>query len=115
VWSWFNLGLALHPATLDPQVARTVADVSVYFAPVLTVSIILLIAPIGLAAWRGEGGFPRWLAWLTAVFALEQSIETITVFGKSGFIAPGGAMNFTLGAGLLLVWVIAAGAATAST
>ena len=43
------------------------------------------------------------------MFAVEQSIETITVFGKSGFIAPGGPMNFTLGAGLLLVWVIASG------
>jgi hypothetical protein len=115
VWSWFNLGLALHPNTLDPRVARTVADVSLYFGPVLTVSIVLLIVPIGLSAWRSEGGLPRWLAWLTAVFALEQSIETVTVFGKSGFIAPGGSMNFVLGAGLFLVWVIATGAATSST
>lgn len=114
LWSWFSLGLALHPTALDPKVARTVADVSAYFGPVLTVSIILLIVPIGLAAWRREAGLPRWLAWLTVVFALEQSIETITVFGKSGFVAPGGAMNFTLGAGLFLVWVVAAGAATAS-
>jgi hypothetical protein len=114
VWSWFNVGLALHPDTLDPHVARTVTDVSAYFGPVITVSIILLIVPIGLAAWRGEGGFPRWLAWLTAVFAVEQSIETITVFGKRGFIAPGGPMNFMLGAGLFLVWVIAAGAAASS-
>jgi len=109
VWSWFNLGLALHPDTLDPKVARTVADVSAYFGPVLTVSIVLLVAPIGLAAWRGTGGFPRWLAWITIVFAAEQSIETITIFGKRGFIAPGGPMNFALGAGLFVVWVIAAG------
>ena len=67
VWSWFNPGLALHADMLDPHVARTVADVSAYFGPVLTVSIVLLIVPIGLAAWRGEGGFPRWLAWLTGV------------------------------------------------
>jgi len=111
VWSWFNLGLALHPSTLDPHVARTLTDVSDYFGPVLTVSIVLLIAPIGLAAWRGQGGLPRWLAWLTAMFALEQSIETLTVFGKRGFIAPGGPMNFMLGAGLYLVWLISAGAA----
>jgi hypothetical protein len=57
VWSWFNAGLALHPDTLDPPFARTVADVSAYFGPVLTLSIILLIAPIGLAAWRREVGF----------------------------------------------------------
>lgn len=115
VWSWFNVGLALHPDTLDPSVARTVTDVSAYFGPVITVSIILLIVPIGLAAWRREGGFPRWLAWLTAAFAIEQSIETITVFGKHGFLAPGGPMNFMLGAGLFLMWVIAAGAAASGT
>jgi hypothetical protein len=62
VCSWFNLGLALYPDSLDPHVARTIADVSAYFGPVLTVSIVLLIAPIGLTTWRGEGGFPRWLA-----------------------------------------------------
>jgi hypothetical protein len=44
----------------------------------------------------------------------EQSIETITVFGTRGFIAPGGPMNFTLGAGLFLVWVIGAGVAASS-
>lgn len=113
VWTWFNLGLALHPRTLDPNVARTVLDVSVYFGPVLTVLIVLMVVPVGLAAWRRER-FPRWLAWITAVFALEQSIETITVFGKRGFIAPGGAMNLQLGAGLFAVWVIAAGAAVTS-
>jgi hypothetical protein len=62
VWLWFNLGLALHPNTLDPNVARTVADVDAYFGPVLTVSIVLLIAPIGLSAWQAEGAFPPWLA-----------------------------------------------------
>jgi len=46
------------------------------------------------------------------VFALEQAIETITVFGKSGFIAPGGDMNVQLGAGLLVVWLVAVGVAT---
>ena len=111
VWSWINAGLALHPDTLDPHVARTAADIGAYFGPVLTVSIILLIVAIGIAAWRGESGLPRWLAWFTLVFAVEQSIESITVFGKRGFIAPGGPMNFTLGAGLFLVWVISAGVA----
>ena len=114
VWSWFNAGLALHANSLDPHVARTVVDVGLYFGPTLTVSIVLLIVPIGLAASRGQGGLPRWLVWITAVFAVEQSIETITVMGKRGFIAPGGPMNFMLGAGLFAVWVIAAGAAASS-
>jgi hypothetical protein len=112
VWSWISAGLALHPRTLDPNVARTAADIGAYFGPVLTVSIILMIVPVGIAAFRGDGGLPRWLAWVTAVFVAEQSIETITIFGRRGFIAPGGPMNFTLGAGLYLVWVLCAGAAS---
>jgi hypothetical protein len=113
VWSWFSFGLALHPSGLEPQVARTVADVSLFFGPSLTVLILLFIVPVGVAAWRGDG-FPRWLAWVTFVFAVEQSIETITMLGKKGFIAPGGPMNFMLGAGLYLIWLVCAGAAVSS-
>jgi hypothetical protein len=112
VWTWFNAGLALHPGALDPHVARTLVDISVYFGPILTVADVLLAGAIGVAAWRGDGGLPRWLAYFSAAFALEQAIETITIFGKSGFIAPGGDMNFQLGAGLLFVWLIALGVAT---
>ena len=112
VWTWFNVGLALHAATLDPHVTRTLVDISIYFGPILTVADVLLAGAIGLAAWRGDGGLPRWLAYVSAVFVLEQAIETITIFGKRGFIAPGGDMNFQLGAGLLLVWLIAVGIAT---
>jgi len=111
VWTWFNVGLALHAATLDPHVTRTLVDISVYFGPILTVADVLLAGSIGLAAWRGDGGLPRWLAYFSTAFALEQAIETITIFGKSGFIAPGGDMNFQLGAGLLFVWLIALGVA----
>ena len=112
VWTWFNVGLALHASTLDPHVTRTLVDISLYFGPILTVADVLLAGAIGLAAWRGDGGLPRWLAYFSAVFVLEQAIETITIFGKSGFIAPGGDMNFQLGAVLLVVWLIALGAAT---
>jgi hypothetical protein len=112
VWTWFNAGLALHAATLDPHIARTLVDISLYFGPILTVADVLLAGAIGLAAWRGDGGLPRWLAYFSAVFVLEQAIETVTIFGKSGFIAPGGDMNFQLGAGLLAVWVVALGVAT---
>jgi hypothetical protein len=34
--------------------------------------------------------------------------ETITIFGSTGFIQPGGAMNM-LGAGLTLAWILAFG------
>jgi len=114
VWTWFNAGLALHAATLDAHITRTLVDISIYFGPILTVADVLLAGAIGLAAWRGDGGLPRWLAYFSAVFALEQATETITIFGKSGFIAPGGDMNFQLGAGLLGVWLIALGVATST-
>jgi hypothetical protein len=115
VWTWFNAGLALHAATLDSHVTRTLVDISVYFGPILTVADVLLAGAIGFAAWRGDGGLPRWLAYFSVVFALEQAVETITIFGKSGFIAPGGDMNFQLGAGLLFVWLVAIGVATSRT
>src|SRR5262249_53603729 len=69
-----------------------------------------MIAPIGWAAWKNDG-FPRWFAYVTLVLVVEQSIETVTIFGKSGFTEPGGAMNFKLGAGLYLVWLVGAGVA----
>jgi hypothetical protein len=109
--SWMNGGLAVHASTLDPHVARTVLDIGAFYGPVLTVSVIVLALPIGLAAWKGTGGFAKWLAWVTAVLVVEQVIETVTIFGKSGFTAPGGAMNNVLGAGLFLVWFICVGAA----
>ena len=48
---------------------------------------------------------PRWLTWLSVIFFLEQAIETITVFGRTGFIAPGGTMNVYLGGIIGLFWV----------
>jgi hypothetical protein len=36
---------------------------------------------------------------------VEQAIETITVFGSSGFTEPGGDMNLLLGAGLTAIWL----------
>ncbi len=114
IWLWFGAGLALHARTLQPQTARAVADVSEFFGPILTVAVILLVGPIGAAAWRRSGGLPRWLAWLTIGLVAEQLAETTTIFGRSGFAAPGGAMNATVGAGLFLVWIVAAGIAAPS-
>lgn len=111
VWSWFGAGLALHADRVPPATARALADVSAYFGPVLTVSIILLVVPVGVAAWRRDSMLPRWLAWLSFGFALEQSVETVTIFGTRGFTAAGGAMNFDLGAMLFLAWLIGAGIA----
>ncbi len=111
VWVWTNAGLALHPESLDPGVARTVTDVAAFYGPTLTATVILFAAPVGLTAWRRRGGLPRWLAWLTLVLVLEQLIETTTALATSGFLAPGGPMNLQLGAGLFLIWIVATGVA----
>jgi hypothetical protein len=62
----------------------------------------IAIAALGIGA---SSIIPRWLTWPSAIFFLEQVIETITVFGKTGFIAPGGAMNVYLGGAIGFVWV----------
>ncbi|GAC1305484.1 MAG: hypothetical protein NVSMB16_01030 [Acidimicrobiales bacterium] len=110
-WSWFIAGMALHPDVLDPRIARTLTDIAAFYGPTLTASTLLFVAPIGLAAWSGRSAFPKWLAPITAVFVVEQAIETLTIFGRRGFMAPAGGMNFILGAGLFLIWFVAVGVA----
>jgi hypothetical protein len=82
-------------------------DVAIFFGPVLTGAFITLIAPVTLLALGGRAGLPRWLGVLGAVAVLEQAIETVTIFGSSGFTEPGGAMNLQLGAGLVMLWLLA--------
>lgn len=106
---WFGAGLALHADRLDPAIARTVLDVAVFFGPVLTGATTTMIGPVTLLALRGRAGLPMWLGLLGAVAFIEQSIETITIFGTTGFTQPGGAMNFQLGAALTLAWMLAFG------
>lgn len=109
VWVWFGAGLALHPSTLQPATARTIADVGAYFGPVLTVAVLLMVAPVGAAAWNGTANLPRWLAWVSAAVVAEQMIESFTVFGRSGVFAPGGTLNMGVGPALFLIWIISAG------
>jgi hypothetical protein len=111
---WFTSGLALHANTLDPGVARTVADVAVMFGPILTVADVIVAVPIALATKAGR--FPRWLGVLAAIFALEQFVETVTIIGGPGlFISPGGAMNMFLGGALFIVFFLALGVSTSLT
>ena len=107
VYSWVLGGLALHADRLEPATARTMLDVAVFFGPVLTGATMTMIAPVTLFALRGNGDLPRWLGILGAVAFAEQAVETVTIFGSSGFTEPGGAMNMQLGAGLVLVWLLA--------
>jgi hypothetical protein len=106
VQAWFWAGLALHPVGLDPATARVLFDIPQYWGPIVngaTMAMAVAFIPLGFGASRL---IPRWLAWLSVVFFVEQGIETITVFGESGFIAPGGAMNLYLGGIVGMAWVI---------
>jgi hypothetical protein len=109
VQSWFLAGLALHADQLEPATARALLDVAVFFGPILTGATTTMMAPVTLLALRGEAELPMWLGLLGAVAFVKQSIETITIFGSTGFTQPGGAMNLQLGAGLTLAWMMAFG------
>ncbi len=109
-WHWVSVTLTLHPGQLDANTARILADMMAYAGPLLTVAVFLLTAPIAWASMRHDNNAPSWFRWLTVLLVVEQAAETVTLLGTSGFIAPGGPMNFPLGAGLFVVWVIACGA-----
>lgn len=105
VQAWFWAGLAFRPEGLDPVTAHTIFAIPAYWGPffngsTMTMAIAFLVLGFGEAPL-----IPRWLAWLSVVFFLEQGIETITVFGTSGFIAPGGTMNVYLGGVIGFAWV----------
>ena len=105
--SWFIAGLARRPELLDPNTVRTLFDISNYWGPTLTGFTVLTLGPLAWAGLRG-GQLPRWVGVLAAVTFVEQIIETVTIFGTSGFIAAGGPMNTQLGAGLtILTWLVA--------
>ena len=105
VWSWTWAGLALHADELDAVIVRTVLDVASFFGPVLTGATTTMMAPVTVLALRGQT-VPRWLGVLGLVAFVEQAVETITIFGSTGFTQPGGAMNMQLGAGLTLAWIL---------
>ena len=110
VWQVLSVGPALHPDQLDAHTARILLDLTAYVGPMLTAGVLLFAAPIAWASMRHDNGAPSWFLWLTVLLVVEQALETATILGTSGFIAPGGPMNFPLGAGLFVVWVIACGA-----
>jgi hypothetical protein len=84
-----------------------VLDVAIFWGPVLTGSTVTMMAAPTWLALRGEAGLPRWLGVVGLVACAEQLVETITIFGSSGFTEPGGAMNLQLGAALVGIWLVA--------
>jgi len=105
VQAWFWAGLAFHPQGLDPAAARTIFDIPAYWGPLVNGSTTAMAAAVAALGFGASPIIPRWLTWLSAIFFLEQAIETITVFGQSGFIAPGGSMNVYLGGVIGFLWV----------
>jgi hypothetical protein len=103
------VGLALHADGLNPATTRTALNVAIFLGPVLTGSTATMMAPVTLLALLGQSRIPRWLGVLGVVAFFEQAVETITIFGSSGFTQPGGAMNMQLGATLTLGWLVAFG------
>ena len=49
---------------------------------------------------------------MTGIALVEQLIETVTIFGRLGFNAPGGPMNVYLGAGLFAISLLCLGVVT---
>jgi len=105
VQAWFWAGLAFHPQGLAPAAARTIFDIATFWGPMVNGSTTAMAAGLGALGLAASPIIPRWLTWLSAIFFLEQAIETITVFGTSGFIAPGGSMNVYLGGLIGFLWV----------
>jgi hypothetical protein len=101
VQGWLWAGMAWHASQLEPATARTLLDVASYWGPVLTSTTIIMLAPIAVLALGRGGGLPRWVGVVAGVAVLEQLVETVTILGRHGFIAPGGPMNIYLGAGLV--------------
>jgi hypothetical protein len=105
VQAWFWAGLALHARDLDPAVARVIFDIPAYWGPLVNGSTAAMAAAVAALGFGVSPVIPRWLAWLSVIFFLEQAIETVTVFGQTGFLAPGGAMNVYLGGAIGFLWV----------
>jgi hypothetical protein len=107
VQAWFWAGLALNPEGLDPATARTIFDISAFIGPVVNGSTITMAAAVFPLGFGRAPTIPRWLAWISVAFFVEQGVETITIFGgDTGFIAPNGAMNVYLGGLFGMAWVI---------
>lgn len=106
VQAWFWAGLALRPEGLDPSVAKTLFDIPQYWGPIINGATMAFSAALIPLAFGRSRSIPAWLGWLSILLFVEQAAETITVFGTSGFIAPGGAMNLYLGGLIGMAWVI---------
>jgi hypothetical protein len=105
VQAWIWAGLTVHPQGLDPAAARAIFDIAAYWGPLVNGSTMAMAAVVAALGFASSPVIPHWLTWLSVVFCLEQAIETVTVFGQTGFIAPGGTMNVYLGGAIGFLWI----------
>jgi hypothetical protein len=105
VQAWFWAGLAFHPQGLDPAAARTIFAIAAFWGPLVNGSTTAMAAAVAALGFGASPIVPRWLTWLSVTFFLEQAIETVSVFGQTGFIAPGGTMNVYLGGIIGFCWI----------
>ncbi|MEO1093155.1 MAG: hypothetical protein AAFX81_21260 [Pseudomonadota bacterium] len=105
VQAWFWAGLAFHPQDLGPAAARAIFGIAAYWGPLVNGSTMAMAAAVAALGFDASPAIPRWLTWLSVLFFVEQAIETVTVFGQTGFIAPGGTMNVYLGGVIGFLWV----------
>lgn len=105
VQAWIWAGLAYNPSGLSEGAAQVIFAIAAFWGPVVNASTTAMAGAIAVLGFGEHRIIPPWLAWLSIVFGVEQTIETVTVFGHSGFIAPGGTMNVYLGGLLGFIWV----------
>ena len=105
VQAWFWAGLSFHPQGLEPGAARALFDMTSYWGPLVNGSTMTMSIAVAALGFGQSPTIPRWLTWLSVIFFLEQAVETITIFGHTGFIAPGGTMNVYLGGLIGFAWV----------
>ncbi|WP_170764557.1 hypothetical protein [Ruegeria lacuscaerulensis] len=105
VQAWIWAGLAYSPSGAPVGTARAIFAIAAFWGPVVNASTTAMAASVAVLGFGEHKTVPSWLAWLSLVFGIEQAIETITIFGHSGFIAPGGTMNVYLGGALGFIWV----------
>ena len=112
VQGWLWAALALHGSAASEGTVQLIFAAASYWGPVLTSTTVMMLAPVAVLG-LGRADWPRWLGVVAAVAVAEQLVETVTVFGKTGFIAPGGPMNALLGAAVTAVALISLGVAAA--
>ena len=103
VSTWITGALSL--GSMDAGAGAVVFRVGAYFGPVVTSATLLMVGAIAFLP-----AIPRWLRVFSVLVLAEQLVETVTVFGRDGFLEPGGTMNQQLGGPLFVLWLVAVAA-----